>query len=75
MTDPTGTVASIYAACGDELDAVGSQAIADYVDAHPKGQFGAHAYDVAEFGLDADVLAERFAGYLDRYDVRREAAR
>ncbi len=75
VTDPTGTVASIYAACGDELDAVGIRAIADYVDAHPKGQFGAHTYDVAEFGLDADELGERFAGYLERYDVRREAAR
>ena len=51
---------------------VGRRAIADYVDAHPKGQFGAHTYDVAEFGLDADELAERFAGYIDRYDVPSE---
>jgi hypothetical protein len=75
VTDPTGTVASIYAACGDELDDVGRAAIAAYVDAHPKGQFGAHRYDVAEFGLDADALAERFAPYVERYDVRREVAR
>ena len=66
-------MASIYSACGDELDDRGATAIADYVDAHPKGQFGAHRYDVAEFGLDAGELAERFAGYIDRYDVPRES--
>ena len=43
-----------------------------YPDAHPKGQFGAHTYDVAEFGLDAGELAERFSGYTDRYDVASE---
>ncbi len=47
-------------------------AIAAYVDAHPRGEFGAHRYDVSEYGLDADELAERFAGYTDRYDVPRE---
>ena len=46
--------------------------IADYVDAHPRGQFGAHRYDVSEYGLDAGELAERFAGYTDRYAVPRE---
>jgi hypothetical protein len=75
VTDPTGTGASIYAACGDELDEVGMAAIAAYVNAHPKGQFGAHTYDLDEFGLDPVELAARFAGYVDRYDVRREAAR
>ena len=74
VTDPVGTVASIYSACGGELDGAGAAAITAYVDAHPKGQFGAHKYDVAEFGLDADELEERFAGYIERYDVPREAA-
>ena len=57
----------------DELDELGAKAIGDYVAAHPKGQFGAHRYDVAEFGLDAGELAERFAAYIDRYDVPRES--
>jgi len=72
VTDPTTTVASIYRACGDELDDVGAKAIVEYVDSHPKGQFGAHTYDVAEFGLDAATLGERFAGYIERYHVPRE---
>jgi hypothetical protein len=74
VTDPSATVTSIYSACGDELDDLGAKAIADYVAAHPKGQFGTHRYDVAEFGLDAGVLAERFGGYIDRYDIPRESS-
>jgi Sulfotransferase family len=73
VTDPIGTVTSIYSAGGDELDELGAKAIGDYVAAHPKGQFGAHRYDVAEFGLDAGELAERFAAYIGRYDVPRES--
>ena len=72
VTDPAGTVASVYAACDDVLDDVGAKAIASYVEAHPKGQFGTHRYDVTEFGLDPGELAERFADYIARYGVARE---
>ncbi len=72
VQDPAAAVAAIYEACGDTLDHVGGAAIASYVDAHPKGQFGAHQYDVTEFGLDANELRERFAGYTERYCIPRE---
>jgi hypothetical protein len=74
VTNPVSTVRSIYAAVGDELDVAAAEAITQYVDAHPRGQFGAHRYDLAEYGLDAGELAERFAGYTDRYAVPREHA-
>jgi hypothetical protein len=72
VTDPVATVRSIYAAVGDELDDAAAKAITAYVEAHPRGQFGAHRYDLAEYGLDAGELAERFSGYTDRYAVPRE---
>jgi Sulfotransferase family len=74
VTDPVATVRSIYTAVGDELDDAAAKAVTEYVDAHPRGQFGAHRYDLAEYGLDAGELAERFAGYTDRYAVPREHA-
>jgi hypothetical protein len=49
--------------------------MAAYVNAHPKTEFGTHGYDLAEFGLDGGELAERFAGYVDRYDVAVESNR
>jgi len=72
VTDPVGTVTSIYRACGDELDDTAASAVTAYVDAHPKSEFGAHRYDAAELGLDTDAIGERFAGYVERYGVARE---
>jgi len=72
MSDPVGTVRAIYAAVGDDLDDRAAASVASYVDAHPRGQFGAHRYDVGEFGLDAGGLAERFSAYTDRYAVPSE---
>lgn len=74
VTDPAATVASIYRAVGDELDDTGTQAVAAYVNAHPRGEFGAHRYDVSEYGLDVGALAERFADYTARYAIPREHA-
>jgi Sulfotransferase family len=71
--DPLRTVEDLYAASGEELDAGARDAMAAYVTAHPKTEFGTHGYDPAEFGLDAGELAERFAGYVDRYDVAVES--
>jgi hypothetical protein len=73
VQDPLRTVEDLYAACGAELDDSARAAIAAYVHAHPKGKFGTHGYSHAEFGLDAGELAERFAGYIDRYDVAVES--
>jgi hypothetical protein len=74
VQDPLGAMKKIYAAVGDELDLRVSARIRAYVESHPKGQFGAHRYDLAEFGLHPDQLSERFAGYIDRYGIARERA-
>ena len=75
VRDPLPTVEDLYAACGEELGAGAREAMAAYVNAHPKTEFGTHGYDLAEFGLDGGELAERFAGYVDRYDVAIESSR
>jgi hypothetical protein len=67
--DPVATVARIYEATGAQLSDAAAANIADHVAANPKGKFGTHRYDLAEFGLDAGAIAERFAGYVERYDV------
>jgi hypothetical protein len=72
VRDPLGTLAELYAAIGDGLDDRAAAFVGDYVASHPKGRFGAHGYDLAEFGLDAGELAERFAGYVARHDIPLE---
>ncbi len=69
VRDPVATVARIYDAAGRPLDEGAAKAMAAHVAANPKGRFGAHRYDVAEFGLDAGAVRERFADYIARYDV------
>jgi Sulfotransferase family len=74
VRDPLGTVESLYTASGDELGDDARRAIAAYAAAHPKDHLGRHRYDLAQFGLDGGELADRFAGYVERYGVEREPA-
>ncbi len=73
VRDPVTTVGTIYRAIGEELQPGSRDAMNAYVAAHPKDGLGVHGYDLAEFGLDRAELEERFAGYIDRYDVASEA--
>ena len=73
MTDPLAAVRAIYAGAGRELTPEASAAMTGYVEAHPKGQFGKHAYALDELGLNGDALAERFGDYIKRHDVVRES--
>ena len=74
--DPVLAVESIYAALGTDapgaLEPGARDAMRTYVAEHPKGGLGEHAYDLDEYGLDADQLAERFSDYRNRYDIPRE---
>jgi hypothetical protein len=74
VRDPVGTVEALYAASGDELSDAVRQAVAAYAAAHPKDRFGTHRYDLTQFGLESGELAERFAGYVERYGVETESA-
>jgi hypothetical protein len=72
VADPAGTVERIYSATGDELGDGARAAIASYAERNPKGHFGAHRYDLAEYGLVEGELRERFAPYVNRYDIPEE---
>jgi hypothetical protein len=69
VASPVETVAQIYAAFDERLSDEAGAAIGAYVAANRKGKFGAHRYDIADFGLDEAELRERFGPYVARYDV------
>ena len=73
VTDPLAAMRGVYAAFHDELDGQALAAMTAHVESRPKGRFGKHSYNLAEFGLDGAALTERFAGYVERYDVRTES--
>jgi hypothetical protein len=66
---PVETVARIYDAAGPPLSDRARAAMAAYVASHDHRRHGVHRYDPADFGLDPGEIAERFAGYVERYDV------
>jgi hypothetical protein len=72
VRDPLGTVRSVYAAFGDELSGQALGAMTQHVESHPKGKFGRHAYDLAEFGLDAGAIRDRFRHYVEGYGIPLE---
>jgi hypothetical protein len=74
VQDPLATLNGLYASFGDELGDRATTAVTEYIDANPKGKFGVHGYDLGEFGLDGDELAERFADYVARHDIPTERA-
>ena len=39
------------------------------LDANPQGKHGKHSYSLEEFGLSADQIKERFAGYIAEYGL------
>jgi len=72
MSSPVATVAGIYEAAGWSLDERAAAAMTRHLEENPKGKYGRHSYDLAEFGVDEAAIRERFAGYVDRYDVPLE---
>ncbi len=72
VADPLATVASLYAAAGDELSSPAREAMAALVAERPKGALGTHGYDLASHGLDEGALRERFAGYVARHAIPPE---
>jgi hypothetical protein len=44
--------------------------MADWAAGHHRGDRGTHEYSLAEFGLDAALVRDRFALYLERFDLK-----
>ena len=66
---PVDTVARIYDATGPALTDSARAALTTYVATHDHRRHGVHRYDLADFALDPHEIADRFAGYIDRYDI------
>jgi hypothetical protein len=69
VADPVRTVARVYEGFGDGLGEGPRATMADYVSNRDQHRAGAHTYDPTQFGLDPEELADRFAGYTERYQV------
>jgi hypothetical protein len=69
LRDPIGTVRGIYEHFGEPLTTEAETAMQAYLADNQKGKHGKHSYDLAEYGLSAGGVRERFRDYIERYDI------
>jgi Sulfotransferase family len=72
MRDPHGTVEAICDHAGLGYDAGSRVGVQRWLDDHPRTKHGEHRYTAEEFGLDAERLRQRFASYIERFNVPLE---
>ncbi len=75
MADPVATVSALYGKFGDEISDLHARRMRSFLSERPKDAFGKHRYDPADFGWSYPQLADEFAHYTQRYQVRGESVR
>jgi Sulfotransferase family len=72
IDDPVAALRRIFTGLGiDSPDEV-VQAVGQWSRANPKNARGRNDYTLEQWGLQLDVVAEQFAGYMRRFDIPRE---
>lgn len=72
LDDPSAAMLDVHAGLGiDSPDGV-RDAVAQWRKNNPKNARGANDYSLAQFGLDADAVAEQFGLYMRHFDIPRE---
>jgi hypothetical protein len=74
VADPVAAVVRIYDHFGFPLSAGAESRMRAWHAANPQHRHGGHAYRAEDFGLSDGAVAERFARYVERFGVEREAA-
>jgi len=74
MADDVAMVERIYALAEQPFEAGTRAAMDAFMAAHPRGKHGSIRYDLADFGLDAARLRERFRFYSERFGIAAERA-
>ncbi len=69
VSDPMGTIKSIYEGFGLELSPEADERMRSYLADSPQHKHGKHRYTLEQFGLDADVVRERFRSYCERFSL------
>jgi hypothetical protein len=72
--DPIAAIKRMYAHFGLDFTADAEQRMRAWHAANPQGKHGGHHYAAADFGLSNEAIAERFAPYMQRFQVVKESA-
>ncbi len=75
ITDPVAEVTRIYAHLGLPVDDETIRRVRDFQEDNPQGKHGQHSYTAQQFGLDAELIGRRFAGYTERFGIQPDRPR
>jgi hypothetical protein len=67
MADPLRTVERIYAWSGLAVSERHAAGMREWLASHGQTKHGVHKHSPEDFGMDADDINRRFAGYLDKF--------
>jgi Ni/Co efflux regulator RcnB len=70
MADPIGSVKRIYARFDQTLSPEGEASLRAWHEGHPQGKHGQHRYEHKDFGVSETEILDRFAAYMERYDMQ-----
>ena len=69
IADGVGTARKIYSYFHLPMSGEVEQRFQRYADAHPMGKHGKHDYRLEEYGLTEQQIRDRFAFYIERFNV------
>jgi hypothetical protein len=69
IADGVGTVKRIYEHFRMPMSADTEQRFQRYADGHPMGKHGKHDYRLDEYGLTEQQILDRFAFYIERFNI------
>lgn len=71
VDDPMAVIEKVCSAFDLPLSGDSRAVLQSHVDANPQGKHGKHEYDLAEYGLSRDIIAQRFTFYTsdDRWPI------
>ena len=67
--DPVGALERAYSRIGLDMPLASRAGVAAWAGRHEPGSHGSHAYELSDFGIDADTVHARFAPYMAKFDA------
>ena len=75
LSDPVAAVRRIYSHFDLPLSGEAERRFNAWRDANPRGKHGEHHYDLADFGITAAAIRDRFAAYLEHFGMASTGTR
>ncbi len=69
QSDPVAALAQGLDHIGLSFDEVSRASVKRWAATHRPGSHGSHSYDLSDFGLDSELIRERFASYCAAFDI------